>query len=105
MSGTWQFWIDRGGTFTDVIARDPSGALAAAKLLSENPGRYDDAANGTRLGGYATTDLRLEYAFGHDWSLLARASNVFDREYETVSWYHQPGREYQLALRWRPSAR
>ena len=44
MSGTWQFWIDRGGTFTDVIARDPSGALAAAKLLSENPGRYDDAA-------------------------------------------------------------
>jgi len=40
----WQFWIDRGGTFTDVVARHPDGTLATAKLLSENPGRYDDAA-------------------------------------------------------------
>jgi 5-oxoprolinase (ATP-hydrolysing) len=43
MSG-WQFWVDRGGTFTDIIARDPDGALSAHKLLSENPGRYRDAA-------------------------------------------------------------
>ena len=34
----WDFWIDRGGTFTDVIGRDPRGALHARKLLSENPG-------------------------------------------------------------------
>ncbi len=40
----WQFWIDRGGTFTDIVARDPSGRLSASKLLSENPGRYRDAA-------------------------------------------------------------
>ncbi len=40
----WQFWIDRGGTFTDIVARDPSGALSTHKLLSENPGRYRDAA-------------------------------------------------------------
>jgi len=40
----WQFWIDRGGTFTDVIGRAPNGALHTAKLLSENPGRYPDAA-------------------------------------------------------------
>jgi 5-oxoprolinase (ATP-hydrolysing) len=40
----WQFWIDRGGTFTDIVARDPSGALSTRKLLSENPGRYEDAA-------------------------------------------------------------
>ena len=40
----WQFWIDRGGTFTDIVARRPDGALTAHKLLSENPGRYDDAA-------------------------------------------------------------
>src|SRR5579871_136096 len=40
----WQFWIDRGGTFTDVVARAPDGALAMRKLLSENPGRYADAA-------------------------------------------------------------
>src|SRR5713226_894234 len=40
----WQFWIDRGGTFTDVVARRPDGGLAALKLLSEDPGRYGDAA-------------------------------------------------------------
>jgi 5-oxoprolinase (ATP-hydrolysing) len=40
----WEFWIDRGGTFTDVVARDPRGRLATHKLLSENPERYDDAA-------------------------------------------------------------
>ncbi len=43
MSG-WHFWIDRGGTFTDVIARSPEGAEIVRKLLSENPGRYEDAA-------------------------------------------------------------
>jgi len=40
----WEFWIDRGGTFTDVVARRPDGELVAHKLLSENPGRYSDAA-------------------------------------------------------------
>ena len=40
----WQFWIDRGGTFTDIVARGPDGSLTTHKLLSENPGRYRDAA-------------------------------------------------------------
>src|SRR5450830_753457 len=40
----WQFWIDRGGTFTDIVARRPDGSLATYKLLSENPGQYRDAA-------------------------------------------------------------
>ena len=44
MSAKWQFWIDRGGTFTDVLARAPDGGLKTAKLLSENPGAYADAA-------------------------------------------------------------
>ena len=45
MSNTsWQFWIDRGGTFTDVIARAPDGRLQIRKLLSDNPDQYDDAA-------------------------------------------------------------
>jgi 5-oxoprolinase (ATP-hydrolysing) len=43
-AGTWDFWIDRGGTFTDVIGRDPSGKLHARKVLSENPEAYRDAA-------------------------------------------------------------
>jgi 5-oxoprolinase (ATP-hydrolysing) len=44
MSGSWEFWIDRGGTFTDVIGRRPDGALTTHKLLSENPEAYRDAA-------------------------------------------------------------
>jgi 5-oxoprolinase (ATP-hydrolysing) len=44
MSGAWEFWIDRGGTFTDVVARRPDGSVATHKLLSENPERYKDAA-------------------------------------------------------------
>src|SRR5947208_594612 len=43
-AGRWQFWIDRGGTFTDIVARQPDGSIATHKLLSENPGRYRDAA-------------------------------------------------------------
>ena len=43
-NGSWDFWIDRGGTFTDVVGRRPDGTLAAHKLLSENPEAYRDAA-------------------------------------------------------------
>ena len=56
----WQFWIDRGGTFTDIVARDPDGCITTHKLLSENPGRYADAAlQGIRdvLGIGAATPL------------------------------------------------
>ena len=44
MTARWQFWIDRGGTFTDVVARKPDGTIVTHKLLSENPERYGDAA-------------------------------------------------------------
>ncbi|MFG2193833.1 hydantoinase B/oxoprolinase family protein [Streptomyces sp. NPDC048639] len=50
MTGRWEFWIDRGGTFTDVIGRRPDGRLVTRKLLSHNPDRYEDAAvAGVRL--------------------------------------------------------
>jgi 5-oxoprolinase (ATP-hydrolysing) len=42
--GSWDFWIDRGGTFTDIVGRRPDGHLVAHKLLSENPEAYRDAA-------------------------------------------------------------
>ena len=42
--GQWDFWIDRGGTFTDIVARTPDGEIRAHKLLSENPEAYADAA-------------------------------------------------------------
>jgi 5-oxoprolinase (ATP-hydrolysing) len=44
-TGSWEFWIDRGGTFTDVIGRTPAGELVTLKLLSENPEQYADAAS------------------------------------------------------------
>jgi len=60
---SWDFWIDRGGTFTDIVARRPDGALVTHKLLSENPERYDDAALeairdvlGVRNGGKIPAD-------------------------------------------------
>ncbi len=40
----WEFWVDRGGTFTDIVARAPGGALCTLKLLSDNPAHYEDAA-------------------------------------------------------------
>ncbi len=40
----WQFWIDRGGTFTDIVAKSPRGKIIVHKLLSENPEQYEDAA-------------------------------------------------------------
>jgi len=43
-AGRWQFWVDRGGTFTDIVAKRPDGGLTAHKLLSENPEQYKDAA-------------------------------------------------------------
>jgi 5-oxoprolinase (ATP-hydrolysing) len=54
----WQFWVDRGGTFTDIVARRPDGSLATHKLLSENPEQYRDAAvQGIReLLGLGTDD-------------------------------------------------
>src|SRR5688572_1354623 len=44
MKSGWQFWIDRGGTFTDIVGRTPRGDLVTHKLLSENPEQYPDAA-------------------------------------------------------------
>jgi 5-oxoprolinase (ATP-hydrolysing) len=44
MSGRWQFWIDRGGTFTDIVGYAPDGRVHTQKLLSENPSQYPDAA-------------------------------------------------------------
>ena len=44
MYSGWQFWIDRGGTFTDVVGRAPDGSIRIHKLLSENPEQYSDAA-------------------------------------------------------------
>jgi len=73
-----------------------------ATWLAEG-GRYDDVANTLHVGGYATLDLRAGLALAGDWSLQAELRNVFDRRYETAAYYNQPGREWGLSVRWRPS--
>ena len=62
----WRFWVDRGGTFTDVVAIAPDGAMHRAKLLSQAPGRYADAAieamrriTGAGEGALPPSELRL----------------------------------------------
>ena len=66
MTARWQFWIDRGGTFTDVVARDPEGRVHTVKLLSQDPGRYADAGveairrlTGVRDGPVPPADIRI----------------------------------------------
>ena len=77
------------------------GEGAESKVAGHIRQAHDNLANTDRLGGYSTLDLRLEYAITDTWSVQARASNVFDRQYETIAWYNQPGREYGLSLRYR----
>ncbi|MGW0173316.1 hydantoinase B/oxoprolinase family protein [Rhodococcus sp. NPDC003322] len=62
----WEFWVDRGGTFTDIVGRRPDGTLVTHKLLSENPARYADAAvAGIRaLLGSSTDPIRPEASPG-----------------------------------------
>ena len=47
-TGRWEFWVDRGGTFTDIVARRPDGSLVAHKLLSVSPAYRDAAVAGVR---------------------------------------------------------
>ncbi|NLA67181.1 MAG: TonB-dependent vitamin B12 receptor [Gammaproteobacteria bacterium] len=97
-------WLPRRSRTTARLDVDRGfGAWRFGASAFGSGARYDDAANTSRLAGYGTLDLRLEYAISDDWTLQARASNVFDREYETIAWYNQPGREYGLTLRYAPA--
>ena len=59
----WQFWVDRGGTFTDIVARSPDRVLLTHKLLSDNPARYADASVAgitLNINGAPGLDLTME---------------------------------------------
>lgn len=64
--------------------------------------RYDDLANTRRLAGYATMDLRAEYFLNKDLRLQGRVENLFDKQYETASFFNQPGRGVFVTLRYQP---
>nr|WP_242007557.1 TonB-dependent vitamin B12 receptor [Luteimonas cucumeris] len=79
------------------------GAFSLGASVTGAGARYDNLANTTRLSGYGLTDLRIGYALNIDWSLQLAASNVFDKRHETAALYNQPGRNYLLTLRYRPT--
>lgn len=65
--------------------------------------RYDDLANTLPMGGYLTVDLLTQWRLARDWTLEARAANLFDRSYQTAAYYAQPGRSYGVTIRYRSS--
>jgi vitamin B12 transporter len=79
------------------------GAFRLGLTAAGEGARYDDLANTHRLGAFATLDLRAEYAFDTTWRVQARVENLFDRRYETVEYYNQPGRGVFVTLRYAPA--
>ena len=65
--------------------------------------RYDDLADTLPLGGYLTVDLLTQWRLDRDWTLEAKAANLFDRSYQTAAYYAQPGRSYGVTIRYRSS--
>jgi vitamin B12 transporter len=79
------------------------GAIGVGASVIASGERFDDLANRRRMGGYATTDLRISYAMTDAWSVRLTANNVFDKHYETAAFYRQPGRNYLLTVRYSPA--
>ncbi|MCB1905057.1 MAG: TonB-dependent vitamin B12 receptor [Gammaproteobacteria bacterium] len=78
------------------------GQFALGATLHAEGKRFDDLGNTREIGGYATLDLRAEYSFAPDWRLQLRIENLFDENYETASFYNQPGTSAFLTLRYQP---
>ena len=78
------------------------GALRLGGSVQAFGERFENVSNTTRLGGYATLDLRAEWALSPGWALAFRLNNALDKAYENVLGYNQPGREAYVSLRWSP---
>jgi len=63
---------------------------------------YDDTGNTRKIKGYTTVDVRAAYQFAKNWLIQARIDNVFDKNYETASFYNQPKGDFWLTLRYQP---
>jgi vitamin B12 transporter len=85
-----------GGT-----AASADGSLAVVARWEGR--RYDDLANTLPMGGYLTVDLLTQWRLDRDWTLEAKAANLFDRSYQTAAYYAQPGRSYGVTIRYRSS--
>ncbi len=81
------------------------GAFGLGATFNAASHSYADAGNLQPVPGYTTTDLRASYHVTSDWQLEARLANAFDRHYETVWYYNQPGRSFFLTVRYSPATR
>lgn len=79
------------------------GSYRVGTTLRGEGRRYDNLANTTKLAGYGLVDLRAEYGLTKDFRLQAKIGNLFDKDYETVSLYNQPGRSLFVTLRYQPA--
>jgi len=108
-------WIDprnRSTTFDDFLlprrARTTGrvdvdrafGDFSVGATVIGESDRYDDVANTLRVGGFSTLDLRAQWRIAPEWTLQARAGNVFDHDYQTAAYYAQPGRQWFLSVRY-----
>lgn len=89
------FRLDTNRTFFDKVT-------VGAMFLAEGE-RYDDLANTRKLDSYTRFDLRSEYNINKNWRLQGRIENLFDKQYETASFFNQPGRNFFVTLRYQPS--
>ena len=78
------------------------GRLGVGATVRAESDRFDDPVNNVRLGGFATWDLRAEYALAEAWLLQARVENLLDKRYETADDFNQAGRGAFVTLRYQP---
>jgi len=79
------------------------GQFRVGATVNGSSHRFDDPANRVRLGGYATTDVRVAWIPDPAWTLQLTVSNLFDKHYETAAWYNQPDRALMFSVRWQPA--
>jgi vitamin B12 transporter len=84
-------------TISYDISRSFGGFDFGAKALAQT-GRFNDADNKVRLGGYATFDLRTAYHLDKNWMLAAKFNNILDKQYQTVDNYTTFGRNFFLTI-------
>ena len=89
------FRLDANRTFLDKY-------VVGAMMLAEGE-RFNRVENVRKLDSYVKFDLRSEYIINQNWRLQGRIENLFDKQYETVSFFNQPGRNFFVTLRYQPS--
>lgn len=78
------------------------GPYGVGATVSAFSGRYEDAANTLRMGGFATVDLRADWRYDRDWTVGLRVDNLADKQYETSYGYNTLGRASYVTVRWDP---